>query len=75
MQWENGTNGTRIGSRKCWEPSKEDDDNIMVSSAMTSWTNPTNRNTSMCMVHGVRVKKEIRISEGEIYHIRAYLIA
>ena len=60
---------------RCWEPSKEDDDNIMVSSAMTSWTNPTNRNTSMCMVHGVRVEKEIRIPEGEIYHIRAHLIA
>ena len=60
---------------RCWEPSKEDDDNIMVSSAMTSWTNPTNRNTSMCMVHGVRVEKEIRIPEGEIYHIQTHLIA
>ena len=47
----------------------------LVSSTMTSWMNLTNRNTSMCMVHGVRVAKEIRISEGEIYHIRAHLIA
>ena len=60
---------------RCWEPSKEDDDNIMVSSAMTSWTNPMNRNTSMCMVHDVRVEKEIIIPEGEIYHIRPHLIA
>ena len=51
---------------RCWEPSKEDDDNIMVSSTMTSWTNPTNRNTSMCMVYSVRVEKEIGIPEGEI---------
>ena len=60
---------------RCWEPNKEDDDNIIVSSAMTSWTNPTNRNTSMCMVHNVRVEKEIRIPEGKIYHIRPHLIA
>ena len=60
---------------RCWEPSKKNDDNIMVSSAMTSWTYPTNHNTSMCMVHVVRVEKKIRISEGEMYHIRPHLIA
>ena len=58
-----------------WEPSKEADDNIMVNTAMTSWTNPTNRNTPMCMVHGVRVEKKIRIPEGELYHIRSHLRA
>ena len=47
-----------------WEPSKEADDNFMVNTTMTSWTNPTNRNTPMCMVHGVRVEKEIKIPEG-----------
>ena len=74
MQWENGTNDIKLESR-CWEPSKEDDDNIMVSNAMTSWTNPPNHNTSMFMVHGVRIEKEIKILEGEIYHIRPHLIA
>ena len=58
-----------------WEPSKEADDNIMVNTAMTSWTNSTNRNTTMCMVHDVRVEKEIRIPEGELYHIRSHLRA
>ena len=60
---------------RCWEPSKEADDNIMVNTAMTSWTNPTNRNTTMCMVHGVQVEKEIKIPEGELYHIRSHLRA
>ena len=60
---------------RCWELSKEDDDNIMVSSVLTSWMNPTNCNTSMCMVHDVRVEKEIRISNGEIYYIRPHLTA
>ena len=44
---------------RCWGPSKEDNDNIMMSSAMTSWTNPTNCNTTMCMVQGIRVEKQI----------------
>ena len=60
---------------RCWEPNKEDDDNIIVSNTITSRMNPTNRNTAMCMVHGIQVEKEIRIPEGEIYYIRPHLIA
>ena len=58
---------------RTWEPSKENDDKILVSSAMTTWTNPTVRSTPMCTVHGLRVEKEIRIPPDEVYHIRPHL--
>ena len=60
---------------RSWEPSKEDDDNILVSTAMTAWTNPSGRCTPMCTVHGICVEKKIRIPEGEVYHIRHHIIA
>ena len=45
-----------------WVPSREPDDWVSVSSAMTSWKNTTS--TPMCTVHGVQVEKEIKIPRG-----------
>ena len=53
--------------QRAWVPSREPDDWIFVSSAMTSWKNTTS--TLMCMVHGVHVEKEIKIPRGEVHHI------
>ena len=50
-----------------WVPSREPDDWVSVSSAMTSWKNTTS--TLMCTVHGVQVEKEIKIPRGEVHHI------
>ena len=59
---------------RMWEPSKEADDTIAVSSTMTSWTNP-NRHTPMCYVHGVWVEKKIKILDVEVHHIQLHLNA
>ena len=53
--------------QRAWVSSREPDDWISVSSAMTSWKNTTN--ILMCMVHGVDVEKEIKIPRGEVHHI------
>ena len=52
---------------RAWVPSREPDDWVSVSSAMTSWKNTTS--TPMCMVHGVQVEKEIKIPRREVHHI------
>ena len=57
---------------RAWEPSKEPDDNIEVTSAITAWTNPV-RQPALCNVHGARVEKEIKIPDGEVYHIQLHL--
>ena len=57
-----------------WEPSKEPDDTIEVSSAIIAWTNP-NRHLVLCYVHGIHIKKEIIIPDGEVHHIQLHLNA
>ena len=52
-----------------WELSKENNDNILVSTAMTTWTNPSGWCTPICTVHDICVEKVIRIREDEVYHI------
>ena len=59
MPSKHGTKYTQIGSHG-HGGQKEDDDNIIVSNAMTTWTNLVGRSTPMCTVHNLRVEKEIR---------------
>lgn len=57
-----------------WEPSKEANDAIDVSCAMTSGTNIA-RSMLFTVVLGVRVEKEICIPYKEIHHIQLHLNA
>ena len=53
-----------------WIPSREPDDWVSVSSAMTSWKNTSS--TLICTVHRIQVEKEVIISRGEVHHILLY---
>ena len=53
--------------QRAWVPSREPDDWVSVSSAMTSWENTMS--TLMFTVHGLQVEKEIKIPRGEVHHI------
>ena len=50
-----------------WISSRELDDWVSVSSAMTSWKNTSS--ILMCTVHGVQVEKEIKIPYREVHPI------
>ena len=52
-----------------WEPSKEDNDNNLVSTANDCMTNPSGWCTPMCTIHGIHAGK-IQITGGEVYHRR-----
>ena len=53
--------------QRAWVPSREPNDWVSISSAITSWKNTTS--ILMCTVHGVHVEKEIKIPRGEVLHI------